>query len=92
MFVIPTCVGLNNTNDWVIFFIMLVLICYLYVDSSLLCINPMLKIDLGFNVYKVKIDNEFFYMLTKRKRLAHRKVMNIKLLGEWLVFEEVQNG
>jgi hypothetical protein len=90
-FVIPVCVGLTNINDWVIFIITLFLVCYLYMDSSLFCVNPMLKLDLGFNIYEIKIGNNNFYMLSKRKIMNSEESINVKLLDRWLIIEEDKN-
>lgn len=47
--------------------IIIFIIAFIYIDTSLLCINPLLKIIFRYNLYEISIGSAKGYMLSKSK-------------------------
>jgi len=80
---IPTLV-----SSILIFFI----IGYIYVDTSLFCVNPLLKLIYGYNLYEIIItsDKDYSnkaYLLSKSKLMHGKHGLKLNTLGENIYIE-----
>src|SRR3989338_4555764 len=60
-------VDLNGIKSIVSFSILMVLVAYLYIDTSLFCINPLLKIFFRYNLYQVTLGSKKYCLISKTK-------------------------
>lgn len=93
-YILPLCLPLVDINgdlmlnSIISLTILLLLIYYLYIDTSLFCINPLLKIIFNYNVYEVEIDNNNYFLLSKSKYSRKQKFVQVKKLTSNLLIEE----
>jgi len=69
------------------FLIIFFIIGYIYVDTSLFCINPLLKIFFGYNIYEISIGNKRGYLLSKSKLSYKEYSLKIRRL-EYNIYME----
>ncbi len=65
-YVIPFLVDLSGIKEIVSFAILFLIIAYLYMDTSLFCVNPLLKIFFRYNIYNVSLNEQKYYLLSKK--------------------------
>ena len=93
-YIIPLCVPLTNSNNdinlnnFISLIILFLIIYYLYIETSLFCINPLLKILFKYNVYQVELHSEKYFLLSKRVHSNRKKSIRIKKLSNNLLIEE----
>ncbi len=92
-YIVPFAVHFISINDWLSFAILFLIIGYLYLDTSLFCINPLLKIFFKYNVYLVEQDNRDFYLLSKKSYFKSGVyTLQIVPLTDSLIVEVKENG
>lgn len=64
-YVIPFLVDLSGVKEIVSFAILFLIIAYLYMDTSLFSVNPLLKIFFRYNIYNVSLNEQKYYLLSK---------------------------
>lgn len=71
-YIVPFCITFENgLYDFFAFCLLFTLILYVYIKTSLFCINPLLNYSFGYNIYEIEMHNVDGFMLTTRK---HRNV------------------
>lgn len=73
----------TTASSIIIFFI----IGYIYVDTSLFCVNPLLKLVFGYNLYEIGIRSNKAYLLSKSKLAHGEHNLNLNRLGENIYIE-----
>ena len=88
-YVIPFLVELSGIRQIISFVILLLIIAYLYVDTSLFCINPSLKIFFRYNVYDAHLNNRKYYLLSKQSyKRIETITIHIKRLDKYILVED----
>ena len=88
-YVIPFLVELSGIRQIISFVILLLIIAYLYVDTSLFCINPLLKIFFRYNVYDAHLNNQRYYLLSKQSYNRIETItIHIKRLDKYILVED----
>lgn len=93
-YIIPLCIPLTkanneiNLNNLVSLLILFSIIYYLYVETSLFCINPLLKIFFKYNVYEAESQSKKYFLLSKKFYSNRKKSIEIKELSNNLLIEE----
>lgn len=93
-YIIPFCIPLTkanneiNLNNLFSLIILFSIIYYLYIETSLFCINPLLKILLKYNIYEVESQNKKYFLLSKKVHSNRVKTIMIKELSKNLLVEE----
>ena len=92
-YITPFLIDFSGLNHIISFIILFTIIAYLYVDSSLFCVNPLLKIMFRYNVYEVFINNNRYFLLSKIKHQTQDSI-TIKLLrlDDNILIEDIENG
>jgi len=67
--------------------IIFLIIGYIYVDTSLFCVNPLLKLIFGYNLYEVMINANKSYLLSKSKLAHGEHSLKLNGLGESIYIE-----
>ncbi len=71
-YIVPFCITFENgLYDFFAFCLLFTLILYVYIKTSLFCINPLLNYSFDYNIYEIEMHNVDGFMLTTRK---HRNV------------------
>jgi len=68
--------------------IIFIIISIIYIDSSLFCINPLLKIIFRYNIYEIEISKKRSYLLSKRRLYSTEMNLNIKQLGDGVYIDD----
>ncbi|MEM4335412.1 MAG: hypothetical protein QXY61_00225 [Candidatus Anstonellales archaeon] len=79
---------LSGIRDIISFSILLVLVAYLYIDTSLFCVNPLLKIFFRFNLYHVMMGDRRYYLISKNKHKMISSKLSVKRIGEDILIED----
>lgn len=76
-YIVPFCITFENgLYDLFAFCILIFLLLYVYIDTSLFCINPLLNFCFGYNIYKIEMHNRNNFMLsTKKHRNEMKKII-----------------
>jgi len=90
-YILPFLVDLTSIRIIISFSILLILVAYLYMDTSLFCINPLLKLFFKFNLYQVKMGDKKYYLISKNKHNITSTKLNVKRICEDILIED-QNG
>ncbi|MDO8508936.1 MAG: hypothetical protein Q7S27_04595 [Nanoarchaeota archaeon] len=86
-YIIPFLVSFTGIRSIISFCILFFLIAYLYIDTSLFGVNPLLKIFFGYNIYQVSLGKTTYFLLSKNKHLQGEKNLDIKKLGGNVLIE-----
>lgn len=86
-YILPFGVTFSSLNNWIAFGILFSIIFYLYIESSLFRINPLLKIFFKYNIYSVSLNNEEFFLLSKKDYVQGKIETNVVYLTSCLMVE-----
>ena len=87
-YIIPFAMHFHSINDWLSFGLLFFIIAYLYLDTPIFCINPLLKIIFRYNIYLVEQNNKEYYLLSKRSYFRNGYyALNIVPLTTSLIME-----
>jgi hypothetical protein len=86
-YLIPFLVSFSGVREIISFSILFLLIAYLYLDTSLFGINPLLKIFFSYNIYYVSLGNTKYFLLSKVKHKQGENNLEIKKLGGNVLIE-----
>lgn len=86
-YIIPFSVSFVNINSIVAFIILFFIIAYLYVETELFCINPLLKIIFGYNIYIVTLSEKTYYLLSKKNKERRTENINFVFLHTNVMLE-----
>jgi len=86
-YILPFLVELSGIRNIISFSILLILVAYLYIDTSLFCINPLLKIFFRFNLYQVKMGEKKYYLISKNKHKITSLNLSVKKISEEILVE-----
>lgn len=89
-YLIPFLVSFSGIREIISFSVLFILIAYLYLDTSLFGINPLLKIFFRYNIYNVSLGKTDYFLLSKIKHKRGEKNLNIKKLGDNILIEDEQ--
>ncbi len=87
-YVIPFGITFTTLNSRIAFGILFAIIFYLYLDTSLFCINPLLKIIFNYNIYLINIRKREYYLLSKKDHLNGNATINMVFLTKNLAMED----
>jgi len=87
-YILPFLVDLTDIRIIISFSILLILVVYLYIDTLLFCINPLLKIFFKFNLYQVTMGDKKYYLISKNKHKIISSKLNVKRIGEDILIED----
>ena len=87
-YLIPFFLSLSNPNQVISFILLFIMVYYLFLDTSMFCVNPLLKIVYKYNIYDVTISNKSFFLLSKSSHSNQTKTLNVKCLSDNLLIEE----
>lgn len=77
-YIVPFCITFENgLYDFFAFCLLFTLILYVYIETSLFCINPLLNYSFGYNIYEIEMHNLDGFMLTTKKHRNVRKHVKI---------------
>lgn len=73
--------------------IIISIISFIYIDTPLFCINPLLKVIFKYNLYEMRIGSARGYMLSKSKLSYKSYYIQLYKLGENIYLgEEINEG
>lgn len=77
-YIVPFCIKFENgLYDVFAFCLLFALILYVYIETSLFCINPLLHYSFGYNIYEIEMHDMNGFILTTKK---HRNISeNVKM-------------
>ena len=87
-YILPFLVDLNGIKSIVSFSILMVLVAYLYIDTSLFCINPLLKIFFRYNLYQVTLGSKKYCLISKTKHKITSSKLKVKKISEDILIED----
>ena len=87
-YILPFLVDLSGIKSIISFSILLILVAYLYIDTSLFCINPLLKIFFRFNLYQVTMGDKKYCLISKNKHKIISSKLSVKQIGEDILIED----
>jgi hypothetical protein len=67
---------------------LIIVVFFIYIDTPLFSINPLLKIFFGYNIYEVNYDGKKFFLLTKKKYAPGEINIKIKQLDLEVLIED----
>jgi len=88
----PFLITPSNINELISFLILFTIIIYLYIDTSLFCVNPLLKILYKYNIYEVSLANRTYFLLSKKSHSNETISLSVKVLSTNLLIEEEDNN
>ena len=91
-YITPFLITPSNINELISFLILFTIIIYLYIDTSLFCVNPLLKILYKYNIYEVSLANRTYFLLSKKSHSNETISLNVKVLSTNLLIEEEDNN
>lgn len=87
-YISPFLITFSNLNSIIAFFLLMIIIFLLYIETSLFSINPLLKIIFGYNIYEVRNKGSRYFMLSKNKYLNEEINLKIKQIGREVLIED----
>jgi len=87
-YILPFLVSLANLREAISFVLLFILIAYLYMDTSLFGVNPLLKIFFRYNIYEVTMGEGRYFLLSKKKYNPRRFDLDVKLMGGNILIED----
>ncbi|WP_319506463.1 hypothetical protein [uncultured Methanolobus sp.] len=83
-YIVPFCITFENgLYDLFAFCMLFILLLYVYIDTSLFCINPLLNYCFGYNIYEIEMhDRNSFMLTTKKHRNTREKVKVYKITDD----------
>lgn len=81
-YILPFLVSFSTINQIFSFSLLMLLVAYLYIDTSLFCVNPFLKLFFKYNIYEVEFEKQKFYYLTQKKPPQGNMTGEIRIIGE----------
>jgi len=87
-YISPFLVDLTSIRIIISFSILLILVAYLYIDTPLFCVNPLLKLFFKFNLYQVTMGNKKYYLISKNKHNITSSKLNVKRICEDILIED----
>ena len=88
-YIVPFIVMLSGVKQIMSFIILFFIIIYLYMATSLFCINPFLKIFYKYNVYQVLISNKKYFLLSKQTYSDSEKIqIPVKKMDARIIVED----
>jgi len=88
-YIVPFCITFENGfYDLFAFFVLFVMIVYVYIETSLFCVNPLLNFTFGYNIYEIEMHNMDGFMLTTKKHRNIKKELRLYKITDDLWKEE----
>jgi hypothetical protein len=81
-YIIPFAIPLSGMGSVVSFSLLFLMIYYLYLETNLFCINPLLKIIFGFNIYDIELGHKKAFLLTKSKLSSNGITLSVSKLTD----------
>jgi len=87
-YLLPFLIDLSGIKQILSFAILFVIIAYLYLDTSLFCVNPLLKIFFRYNIYEVYLDKQKYFLLSRNRFNDEGKAkLHVKKLDRNILIE-----
>jgi len=86
-YILPFGITFTSINNIISFIILFAVIFYLYIETSLFCVNPLLKIFFGYNIYLINLNKKNCYLLSKKDFFNGKNDAKIVYLTNNLVVE-----
>jgi hypothetical protein len=86
-YILPFLITFEGVRQVVSSALLFILIAYLYIETSLFCINPLLKIFFRYNVYEVNMGKQKYFLLSKNKHKEGIINLEIKRVGDNFLLE-----
>jgi len=88
-YIVSFCITFENGfYDLFAFCMLFVLILYVYIETSLFCVNPLLNFSFGYNIYEIEMHNMDGFMLTTMKHRNIKKELKLYKITDDLWKEE----
>lgn len=84
----PFLVKLTNLNSVIAYFLLLIMIFLIYIETSLFSVNPLLKIIFKYNIYEIKHDEKKYFLLSKNKYSNEDISIKVKRLDMEVLVED----
>ena len=87
-YIVPFFIDFTGINHLISFSIFFLMILYFYMETSLFCINPLLKLIFGYNIYEVSINKQRHFLLSKNQHTNQTLHIKLKKLDTNILIEE----
>lgn len=82
-YIVPFCITFENgLYDLFAFGVLFALLLYVYIGTSLFCINPLLNYCFGYNIYEIEMHDKNRFMLTTKKHRNTNKKIKLYMVTE----------
>lgn len=83
-YIVPFCITFENgLYDLFAFCMLFILLLYVYIETSLFCINPLLNYSFGYNIYEIEMhDMDGFMLTTKKHRNVNKHIKIYKITDD----------
>lgn len=69
-------------QDWVSFIILLIVICFIYINSNLIFVNPLLNV-FGYKIYDIEVEEGGnIILITKKKSIKINEKIKMRFLSD----------
>ena len=66
-YLLPFLIDLSRMKQVISFVILFIIVAYLYLDTSLFSVNPLLKILFRYNIFEVYLGKQKYFLLSKNR-------------------------